>query len=324
MNIEQSLLDVEDLHVLISNKPRPLHAVRGVSFSVRSSEKVCLVGESGCGKSLTAFSIMRLLPEDKFIVSQGKIIFRGKNILKFTPEEIRRIRGDRIGMVFQEPMTALNPVLTVGFQISEAIYAHKEQPEAETRQQVLELMADVGIPDPEMTYHQYPHQLSGGLRQRVMIAMALSCGPELLIADEPTTALDVTIQAQILDLLDRLASEMALGLLLITHNLGVVARVAQRVLVMYAGTIVEEAPAYMLFQAPLHPYTKGLLDSVPYGERVKGKRLTSIPGTVPPLTAVPSGCAFRERCPVARNVCKDELPRLRAMGSKRKVACHLV
>ena len=320
----RQLLNIRDLNVLIKNKPRPLHPVRGVSFSVNASERVCLVGESGCGKSITAFSILRLLPQDKFNVPQGRILFDGRNLLDCSTEEIRKIRGNRIGMVFQEPMTALNPVLTVGFQISEAIYVHRKQPEQETRKRVLELMARVGIPEPELTYYQYPHQLSGGLRQRVMIAMALSCSPDLLIADEPTTALDVTIQAQILDLLDDLTSKMDLGLLLITHNLGVVARIAQKVMVMYAGKIVEESPVGSLFREPLHPYTRGLLESVPYGERVMVRRLASIPGSVPPLSRIPSGCAFRERCPVAENICTERQPELNSVAPDRKVACHLV
>ncbi len=324
MTAEGQLLYIRDLHVLIRNKPRPLHPVRGVSFSVQASERVCLVGESGCGKSITAFSILRLLPEEKFQVPKGEIRFRGKNLLDFALEDIRKVRGNRIGMVFQEPMTALNPVLSVGFQISEAIHVHRRLPEAETRRQVLDLMAGVGIPDPELIYHQYPHQLSGGLRQRAMIAMALSCGPDLLIADEPTTALDVTIQAQILDLLADLASRMELGLLLITHNLGVVARIAQKVLVMYAGRIVEEGPANLLFDDPLHPYTRGLLDSVPYGERVRGRRLVSIPGSVPPLTKIPSGCAFRERCPQAMDICGRAQPELKVIRAMRKAACHLL
>ena len=324
MIAEKQLLSIRDLNVLIKNKPRPLHPVRGVSFSVGESERVCIVGESGCGKTITAFSILRLLPEDKFRIPQGEILFNGENLLEYSREEIRRVRGNRIGMVFQEPMTALNPVLTVGFQISEAIRVHRSQAESEIRQEVLHLMAGVGIPEPELMYFQYPHQLSGGLRQRVMIAMALSCRPELLIADEPTTALDVTIQAQILDLLDDLASEMALGLMLITHNLGVVARIAQRVLVMYAGKIVEEGPVDLLFEAPLHPYTQGLLESVPYGEKVRGRRLASIPGTVPPLARIPSGCAFRERCPMAEKICMEKQPVLRLISPGRKAACHLV
>ncbi len=324
MTVDRALLEIRDLNVLIKNKPRPLQPVRGVSFSVEESERVCLVGESGCGKSITAFSILRLLPADKFTIPKGKIIFKGKDLLECSHEEIRRIRGNSIGMVFQEPMTALNPVLTVGFQIAEAIYVHRRQAEADIRREVLALMSRVGIPEPELTYYQYPHQLSGGLRQRVMIAMALSCGPEFLIADEPTTALDVTIQAQILDLLHELAFRMALGLMLITHNLGVVARIAQKVLVMYAGRIVEEGPVDLIFDSPLHPYTLGLLESVPYGEKVRGSRLASIPGTVPPLTSIPPGCAFWQRCPRAEALCRERQPDLRAVDAGRKVACHFV
>ncbi len=324
MTAEKILLSIEDLNVLIKNKPRPLEPVRGVSLSVRASERVCLVRESGCGKSITAFSILRLLPKEKFTIARGRIRFNGQDLLGYTEEQIRRIRGNKIGMVFQEPMTALNPVLNVGFQIAEAICTHRNVAESEVMDEVLQLMQSVGIPEPELTYHQYPHQLSGGLRQRVMIAMALSCHPELLVADEPTTALDVTIQAQILDLLDELASKMSLGLLLITHNLGVVARVAETVLVMYAGQIVEEGPVDELFLTPFHPYTKGLLESVPYGDKVKGKRLLSIPGTVPPLNRIPSGCAFRERCSLAGRICAQRQPELKPVNGTRRVACHKV
>ncbi len=321
---QAQLLDIKGLNVLIKNRPRPLHPVRGVSFSVSRSERVCLVGESGCGKSITAFSILRLLPDDSFEIPEGQIVFKGRDLLGLSPGEMRRLRGNNIGMVFQEPMTALNPVLTVGFQISEPILVHTRKGESEIKQEVLKLMSGVGIPEPELTYHQYPHQLSGGLRQRVVIAMALSCRPDLLIADEPTTALDVTIQAQILDLLYELAAEMSLGLLLITHNLGVVARIAQRVLVMYAGRIVEEGSVHDLFDRPLHPYTKGLLESVPYGEVIKQRRLSSIPGTVPPLNKIPSGCAFRERCAISERICRQQQPELRSLNGQRKVACHLV
>ncbi len=316
------LLKVENLKVTIKDKKRPLHPVRGVSFSLTQGQRVCLVGESGCGKTMTAFSILRLLPE-QFAIA-GNILFDGTDILSVPQEDMRKIRGHQIAMVFQEPMTALNPVLSIGFQIVEAICAHKSIPKKEAKDLALSVMTNVGIPDPDLLYNQYPHQLSGGLRQRVMIAMALSCNPRLLIADEPTTALDVTIQAQILKLICHLSVDMNLALILITHNLGIVAKVAQRVMVMYAGSIVEDGPVTDLFRSPLHPYTKGLLASVPYGEGMKRKRLTSIPGRVPALDEIPKGCAFKDRCQIAKDICGDVMPQLKTVGNNRKVACHLV
>ena len=280
------------------------------------------MGESGCGKTITALSILRLLPKDRFL-TKGSILFQGSNILHLSDEEMRKIRGREIAMISQEPMTALNPVLTIGFQIVEAITTHKIVPDNKAKEHALSMMAKVGIPEPELVYSQYPHQLSGGLRQRVMIAMALSCHPKLLIADEPTTALDVTIQAQILDLICSLSSTMNLSLLLISHNLGVVARIAQRVLVMYAGRVVEDAPVNLLFSSPYHPYTRGLLASVPYGENINKKRLSSIPGQVPPLDSIPDGCSFRDRCQYAEDICSTKEPRLKKMDNNRSVACHL-
>jgi len=323
-NQETTLLEVDNLKVTIKDKKRPLHPVRGVSFSVDQGQRVCLVGESGCGKTMTAFSILRLLPEDQFSISGG-IFFDKINILSLAQEEMRKIRGHQIAMVFQEPMTALNPVLSIGFQIVEAIRVHKPIPKKEAIDLALSVMTNVGIPNPNLLYNQYPHQLSGGLRQRVMIAMALSCNPRLLIADEPTTALDVTVQAQILELICLLSTEMDLALVLITHNLGVVAQIAQRVLVMYAGSIVEDAPARELFNSPLHPYTKGLIASVPYGkDKMSKRRLSSIPGRVPALHEIPQGCAFRDRCKWAQNICSEKAPELRRVNGKQKVACHLV
>ncbi len=286
------------------------------------------MGESGCGKSITAFSIMGLLPSPPFNPPKGRILFHADparpplDLLSLPDEKLRRIRGRRIGMVFQEPMTALNPVFKVGDQIAEAICAHFGGRLSDYTDRVMELMKAVGIPEPEVKMHHYPHQLSGGLRQRVMIAMALACRPDLLIADEPTTALDVTIQAQILDLLDELRQENDLGLLLITHNLGVVARIARRVLVMYAGIIVEEAGVDELFGHPLHPYTKGLLSSVPYSPEGIPTRLSFIPGQVPPLDAIPSGCPFRNRCERADAICASALPELKEMADGHLAACH--
>ncbi len=324
---ETPLLSIQGLELDIKSPDRrdasyvPL--VREVSFSIRQGESVCLVGESGCGKSITALSIMGLLPPDQFLLAKGDIRFMGKSIL--SEHEVRKIRGSRIGMVFQEPMTALNPVFTIGFQIQEAIKVHlAELTDSEVADRVEMLLAQVGMPDPHAAAASYPHQLSGGLRQRAMIAMALSCDPDLLIADEPTTALDVTIQAQILELLASLQDSAGLGLLLVTHNLGVVAQVAHRVIIMYAGRIVEQAPVRELFKRPLHPYTSGLLASVPYlAANRSDRRLHSIPGSVPPLHALPDGCAFQNRCSKVMGVCRKEVPAFVEVEQGRNVACHL-
>ena len=297
--------------------------VRDISFSIDKGESVCLVGESGCGKSITSLSIMGLLPHSMFNIAAGDIIFRGRSIR--SEEAARKVRGSRIGMVFQEPMTALNPVFTIGFQIEEAVRLHLSHLTGhEIVQRVNMLLEQVGMPDPAAAAAAYPHQLSGGLRQRAMIAMALSCDPDLLIADEPTTALDVTIQAQILDLLAALQAERGLGLLLVTHNLGVVAQIAHKVLIMYAGRIVEEAPVGDIFHKPLHPYTRGLLASVPYSASgMKTKRLKSIPGSVPPLDALPAGCAFQDRCESVMEICRKEVPDFRPVSEGSRVACHI-
>ncbi len=326
MTVNEDLLRLEGVQIDIRTQERsrgwtPL--VRDVSFSVKNGESVCLVGESGCGKSITSLSVMGLLSPALFRVASGDIIFRNRSILP--EDEVRKVRGTGIGMVFQEPMTALNPVFTIGFQISEAIRIHMTHLDSsQVEDRVWMLLAQVGMPDPERAALSYPHQLSGGLRQRAMIAMALSCDPDLLIADEPTTALDVTIQAQILDLIARLQEERGLGLLLITHNLGVVAQIAKRVLIMYAGRIVEEAPVNDIFTKPLHPYTQGLLASVPYSSTVSGsRRLHSIPGSVPPLDAIPPGCAFQERCSKVMEICRREVPELKSVDEGRRCACHL-
>ncbi len=317
------LLEVRGLAINITTRKKVLAAVRSVAFHLDQGECLCLVGESGCGKSLTALAIMGLLPTPPIEISQGEIVFRKRNLLTLSQEEMCRVRGREIGMVFQEPMTSLNPVFTVGFQIEEALAAHKPLSKKERKEAVLDIMSQVGLPRPADLYGSYPHELSGGLRQRVMIAMALVCGPALLIADEPTTALDVTIQAQILGLLQTLQERKGLGLMLITHNLGVVAQIAHRVLIMYAGRIVEEAPVNELFELPLHPYTLGLMESVPYGADRQKKRLKSIPGNVPALDAVPPGCAFQDRCPRAMDVCRRVVPELKEVQGGRRAACHL-
>jgi peptide/nickel transport system ATP-binding protein/oligopeptide transport system ATP-binding protein len=295
--------------------------VNGVSFHVDRGETVGLVGESGCGKTVTAFSIMRLIPIPPGRITGGRILLRGRNLLDLSGEEMRQLRGNEISMIFQEPMTALNPVYTVGDQIMEAIRLHQRVNRREARRRAIEMLAHVGIPSPEQRVDEYPHQLSGGMRQRVMIAMALSCHPAILIADEPTTALDVTIQAQILDLLRKLQEEMGMAILLITHDLGVVAETADRVAVMYAGRIAEYADVRTLFGSPRHPYTIGLLESIPRMNRELDE-LPVVPGTVPPPTAFPPGCPFHPRCPFAVDRCRTELPVLEEVSPGHQVRCH--
>ncbi|MEA2627069.1 MAG: peptide/nickel transport system ATP-binding protein, partial [Candidatus Binatota bacterium] len=298
-----ALLDVRDLHTHFVTDSGVARAVDGVSFAVAKGETLGMVGESGCGKSVTALSILRLVPSPPGEIVGGSILYEGTDLLKLEEHAMRRVRGREIAMIFQEPMSSLNPVFTIGDQVGEAIRLHQQTGRRETRERVIEMLRLVEIPEPERRIGEYPHQLSGGMRQRVMIAMALSCHPKLLIADEPTTALDVTIQAQILDLLAGLQERLGMALLLITHDLGVVAEQAQRVVILYAGRIVEEAPVVELFERPLHPYTRGLLDSVPKVGKEKARRLNAIRGTVPELTRLPSGCRFRDRCPLAIDDC---------------------
>ncbi|MFO8241295.1 MAG: ABC transporter ATP-binding protein [Dissulfuribacterales bacterium] len=317
------LLSVKGLEIEIRTNRGPVLPVRDLSFSVKKGENVCLVGESGCGKSVTALSLLGLLASPPFNLRSGKIVFEGVDLMDLTPGQLCSIRGKKIAMIFQEPMTALNPVFTIGDQISEAITTHIRLSKRQVRERIIELLRQVGMPAPEERITAYPHQLSGGLRQRAMIAMSLACQPKLLIADEPTTALDVTIQAQILEVLNRLRKQHDLGLLLITHNLGVVAQIAHRVIIMYAGKIVEEALIDDLFENPLHPYTQGLLDSVPYGMPPGSKRLISIPGHVPALDSIPSGCAFQDRCPRAMDICRKIEPEDLRLENNRRVSCHL-
>lgn len=303
-----SVLSVKNLSVDILTSKGPLHAVRDVSFDVKQGETFCLIGESGCGKSMTSLSIIDLLPRNARRTFSSASIEGQDCSLNYT-KSLRKLRGDRISMIFQEPMTALNPVYTVGDQLCEVYRRHKSASKAEARERALDLLDKVGIAAGRDRFNQYPFQLSGGLRQRVMIAMALMCGPKLLIADEPTTALDVTIQAQILRLLVDLQKELNIALLLITHDLGVVARIANRVAVMYAGEIVEQADVNQLFQSPKHPYTRGLIRSIPVpGEGRKKARLGSIPGVVPSLVGDISGCAFRDRCADKINGCEGRIP----------------
>ena len=296
-----------------------LRAVRCVDLALEPGETLALVGESGCGKSITAASIMRLVPAPGRIVS-GSIRFQGTELLELSEEKMRGIRGNRIAMVFQDPMTSLNPVFTIGYQVAEGLRMHRGLTRGEAEREAVAILEQVGIPAARERIKDYPHQLSGGMRQRVMIAMALALKPELIIADEPTTALDVTIQAQILELLDRLKSENRMGLILITHNLGIVAQHAHRTAIMYAGQIVESAPTPELFKNPLHPYTRGLLASLPELGK-PGERLATIAGSVPDLRSEIAGCAFRERCPIGDDACSRQKTELKEAGAGHWVRC---
>ena len=297
------LLSVEDLHVHFVTSRGVVRAVEGVSWQVYPGEMVALVGESGCGKSVSALSVMRLLAKPAGRIVHGRILFEGRNLLALDDESMRQVRGRDISMIFQEPMTSLNPVLSIGLQIMEPLLIHKGMSEAQARSRALELLALVGISDPERRLGQYPHQFSGGMRQRVMIAIGLACDPKLIIADEPTTALDVTIQAQILQLMKDLSRRLGIAMVAITHNLGIVARYADRVNVMYAARMAEQARAEALFAKPLHPYTIGLLRSVPRLDRPRGPRLETIEGLPPSLLSPPPGCRFAPRCPARRDAC---------------------
>ena len=312
--MSKPVLEVADLHVDIATPRGILQAVRGISFDVAAGETVCIVGESGCGKSMTALALMGLLPKTA-ATRATKIALSGQDLAAAKPSVLNALRGDRMAMIFQEPMTALNPAWTIGTQLIEVHRRHKRSSNEEARARAVDLLGRVGIARAAERLGAYPHQLSGGLRQRVMIAMALMCSPDLLIADEPTTALDVTIQAQILRLLAELQKDLGIALLLITHDLGVVARIADRVNVMYAGRIVESASATELFAHPMHPYTRGLLDCLPRPGITAGERLGTIPGVVPSLIGGISGCAFRSRCPVAIPICAGTIPQCSATPS---------
>jgi len=319
------LLEVEDLRTWFYTRDGIVRAVDGVSYRVYPGETLAVVGESGCGKSVTSLSILRLIPSPPGKIVARRLVFEGRNLLELSEAAMRSIRGNEISMIFQEPMTSLNPVLTIGRQIAEALVLHQRMHWRGATARAIEMLRLVDIPEPERRVKQYPHELSGGMRQRVMIAMALSCNPKLLIADEPTTALDVTIQAQILDLMRELKAKTGAAIVLITHDLGVVAEMAQRVVVMYAGRKVEEAPVERLFARPLHPYTKGLLGSIPrLAEAAAGdarKRLAEIPGMVPSLTDVVGGCLFAPRCPHATARCAAEYPPLEEKAAGHWVAC---
>jgi len=316
-----ALLQVKDLRTYFFTEEGVVHAVDGVSYEVEEGETLGLVGESGSGKSVSALSILRLIPNPPGKIVGGEVVFEGQDLLKLDDDEIRKIRGNRIAMVFQEPMTSLNPVLTIGRQITEALELHKGMDRRAATRRAIELLEMVGIPEAATRINDYPHQFSGGMRQRVMIAMALSCNPKLLLADEPTTALDVTIQAQILEIMARLSRELGTAVIIITHNLGVVARYAQRVNVMYAGRIVETATARDLYADPRHPYTLGLLRSVPRLDEARKRRLEAIEGLPPDLAHLPAGCAFYPRCRFRIDKCLTEKPPLMLVGEKHLSAC---
>lgn len=324
MSSQDPLLDIQNLSTFFHTEENIVRSVRNIDLALYPGETVALVGESGCGKSVTALSAMRLVPMPPGKFENGRIIFKGKDLLQASEQEMQKIRGNDIAMIFQEPMTSLNPIFTIGDQIIEAICLHQDKSPQEARILALEVLKKVAMPSPEQRIDQYPHELSGGMKQRVMIAMSIVCGPLLLIADEPTTALDVTIQAQILDLLDELRKETQMSILLITHNLGIVAQYADRVAVMYSGKIVEQASVQKIFASPSHPYTKGLINSLPKG--TINEKLETIPGSVPHPAYLPEGCAFHPRCPEKMNVCAQEIPRFENLSDDEEphqTACWL-
>jgi peptide/nickel transport system ATP-binding protein len=319
--VSQPLLHIDNLHVHFNTSDGVVQAINGASLTLNPGEIVGLVGESGSGKSVTAMSILGLVPKPPAVYPEGRILWKGIDLLTTPDRELREIRGGEISMIFQDPMTSLNPVYTIGHQISEMIRVHERISAKAAKERSIEMLNLVGVPNPKQRVDDYPHQFSGGMRQRAMIAMALSCNPELLIADEPTTALDVTIQAQILNLIRELRDRTRAAIILITHDLGVVAEMAQRVVVMYAGRKVEEADVLDLFDRPLHPYTLGLLNSMPRLDDDSQKRLTEIPGMVPSLRTEIIGCAFAPRCPSASARCQTDSPTLQDIGNRHLVAC---
>jgi oligopeptide/dipeptide ABC transporter ATP-binding protein len=319
------VLDIQDLRTYFQSKMGWVKAVDGISYQLCKGRTLGLVGESGSGKSVSALSILKLLDMPPARIKSGRIMFEGQDLTKFAESAMQAIRGRYISMIFQEPMTSLNPLLKIGFQIREILLAHNNLSAGQVRQKVVDLIAMVGIPSPEQRMNDYPHQLSGGMRQRIMIAMALACDPKVLIADEPTTALDVTIQAQILDLIKSIQTKFGTSILLITHDLGVIAEMAHEVAVMYAGKIVEIADVKVIFRNPLHPYTQGLLRSVPRVDGTTTKhRLEEIPGVVPNLWHLPPGCSFIDRCPVGNDRCRETAPELTAGENRHLVSCWRV
>jgi oligopeptide/dipeptide ABC transporter ATP-binding protein len=319
---DAALLEVRDLVCEFDTEGGRVRAVDGVSFSVRARRTLGIVGESGCGKSVTALSIAQLLPRPMARIAGGQVLLDGEDLVPAAPERLHAIRGDRIGMIFQEPMTALNPVHRIGRQIAESLVLHRDLDSRAALERAVDLLRRVGIPSPEVRVSEYPHQLSGGMRQRVMIAIALACEPDLLIADEPTTALDVTIQAQILELIANLQRDLGMAMILITHDLGVIAERCDEVVVMYAGRIAEQAPVETLFEAPRHPYTHGLLASIPRLDTPRKTRLPTIDGQVPTLAEMPVGCRFAGRCPYRTAECTTTTPPLEDLGDGHLVACH--
>jgi len=316
-----SVLDVRDLRCVFETRSGAIHAVNAVSFDLKAGELLGVVGESGSGKSVTMMSLIGLLPSPPAVVTGATVTFEGKNLLTAPDDQMRRVRGGQIGFIFQDPMTSLNPVFTVGFQIMEPLRKHMGLGKRQARVRAQELLELVGIPDAARRLMDYPHQFSGGMRQRVMIAIALACEPKLLIADEPTTALDVTIQAQIIELMKELREKLGMAVIWITHDLGVIAGIADRVMVMYGGQIVEHAPVRELFANPRHPYTKALLTTIPSGANARARRLTVIEGQPPILTAAPDACSFRDRCPVVFEVCHRLNPGRYPIGNGHDVAC---
>jgi oligopeptide transport system ATP-binding protein len=319
----QSLLEVRDLRVSFSTYAGEVQAVRGVSFDLRRGDTLAIVGESGSGKSVTAKSIMRLLPEANTMVKGGEILFEGQDLLKLSQKRMQDIRGPKIAMVFQDPMTSLDPTMKIGRQITESLKEHLGLSGQRARERAIELLTLVGIPNPEDRVKQYPHQFSGGMRQRVVIAIALACDPQILIADEPSTALDVTIQAQILELLRELQEQLGMSVILITHDLGVVAHTAHRVAVMYAGKVVETGTLREIFYNPQMPYTWGLLASIPLPTADRSQELIPIPGSPPDMHDPPKGCPFTPRCPYAMRICAEEMPEYTTFSSEHKAACWL-
>ncbi|MFC1939575.1 ABC transporter ATP-binding protein [Chloroflexota bacterium] len=315
------ILEVKELRTYFYVQDGELRAVDGLSYHVSKGESVGLVGESACGKSVSALSVMRLIPYPPGIIVGGEVIFKGQDLLKVTEEDMRHIRGNRIAMIFQEPTTSLNPVLTVSRQLSESLQLHRGLTNDESEEEAVKLLQLVGIPDERQRVNDYPHQFSGGMQQRIMIAMALSCDPELLIADEPTTSVDVTVQAQLLEIIDNLRSKFGTAVIIITHNLGVVARYVDRVNVMYAGRLVETAPTDVLYATPRHPYTLGLLKSVPRLDLPRSRKLSVIDGLPPNLARLPQGCPFNPRCYLAEGRCYQEVPELVQVGEDHYSAC---
>ena len=319
--MEEKILEVQDLSTSFKTERGWLKAIDGVSFDVYSGEMLGIVGESGCGKSVTSQSILRLYEEKNTTKYSGTVSFDGKNLFDLPEKEMQKIRGQEISMVFQDALSSLNPVFTVGNQIMESLRIHQDMGKKEAKEKAIDLLDQVGIPDPQRRFYQYPFELSGGMRQRVMIAVALACGPRILIADEPTTALDVTIQAQIMDLIVDMNRKLQMGVMLITHDLAVVAETCQRVIVMYLGQIVEEGSVEDIFDRPIHPYTRGLMASVPRLDTGRSERLYQIKGTVPLLSQIPEGCRFAPRCPYATEECSRKMLELKSFGNGQKARC---